>query len=199
MLRSLHSADHANMRFSRTIIKYEGDACWIDNVNNNWTADARRLSDNKPFTIPNIRDQKKVDVVPVSLGFCDIGGTARYLSRMPARRTKQGLAQESMFCEGVGVPNFYNDRALSRSLDNTISNNYPCFKECYIKVGKDLVVSQAFHRNWAIWKKPSTGDLCVLFKHFGNVGIANSDGTITLSPEFQYLQETYQEEVVGNV
>lgn len=196
MLRSLHSADHAGMRFSRTIIRYKGKPCWVDNVNGDFSADARYLKDNKSFQIPDIRNKEEIDVVPVPLGFCDVEGIARYLTRMPCRRTKQGLAQEALYCEGDGVPDFYRMRQYSKALEKTINNVYSCFKEAYVKVGKDLVVSQAFHRNWAVWKDIDKGEICVLFKHFGKVGTANEDGTIKLFPEYSYLQETYNEEVL---
>lgn len=199
MLRSLHSADHANLRLGRTIVQFKNSPCWIDDIRGDWSANARLLSNGKGFTIRDIRNSDEVNVTPVSLGFCDIGGTARYLSRMPARRTKQGLAQESLYCEGITVPDFYRDSGLAKSLNSCITNEYASYETCFRGVSTDRVTSMAFHRNWAIWKSQATREVVVLFKHFGRVGVANQDGTVRLDPAFSYLQETYLEEVMGNV
>ncbi len=198
MLRSLHSTDHANMRLGRTIIQFKGSPCWVEEVRGDWSASARSLSSGKALLIADIRDKSEVDVTPVPLGFCDIEGTARYLSRMPARRTKQGLSQESLHCEGIQVPDFYRSQGLCKALSAVISNEYESFRNCYKHVDAGGVTSKAFHRNWAIWKNQRE-ELIVLFKHFGRVGVANKDGTVTLDPAFAYLNETYYEEVLANV
>lgn len=190
MLKSLYSVDHANLRLSRTVILCKGEPCWVIEVRGDWSAVVRYLSNWKQDVIPDIRDEKVVDVTPVLLGFCQIGAVSRYLSRMPARRTKQGLAPESIFAVGGGLPDFYGDRHLSKQLCSTIKNDYPSFTSALSSLAGGGLTSLCCHKDWALYYTGSNPK--IMYKYAGAVGkVVN--GKVVLDKKYTFLLETLQD------
>jgi hypothetical protein len=192
ILKSFHSPDHAGMRLSGTVIRYKGRPTYIARVRGNWDAEAIDMETGNNIHITSIIDESLVDVSPVPLGFCQIGETARYLCRQPARRNKQGLSQESVHCEGMPIPNIFGSASLLKALSSTIVNNYVTFKKALVAVRKQEGRSLAFHRNWAVFN--SGESLHILYKFFGSVGKVDEEDHIILNKDFDYLKETLQDE-----
>lgn len=189
MLKSLHNVDHANLRLSRTVVRVKGKPCWVVEVRGDWSAEVRYLDNWKSGIVADIRDEEVVDVTPVILGFCQIGEIARYLSRMPVRKTKQGLSPESIFAAGGGLPSFYGDAALSKQLCATIENDYTSYKKALATIAKGGITSLCCHKDWAVYytgREPK-----ILYKYAGAVGKI-VDGKVVLDKKYAYLIETLQ-------
>lgn len=192
MLKSLYNTDHANMRLSNTVVRVNGSPHWVTEVRGDWSALSRNLATWREFIIPDVRDEAVIDVTPVTLGFCQIGERARYLSRVPSRRTKQGLSVESIFAEGGGLPNFSNDRHLSKQLASTINNEYPSFTKALSEIVKGQLVSLCCHKDWALLSRD--GSIFIMHKFSGRVGeVVN--GKVVLDKKNSYLQENLESDL----
>jgi hypothetical protein len=91
----------------------------------------------------------QIDLTPVKLGWCNVDGTAYYLSRVPVRKWKQGLHPENIAVDGVhkfgaSLP----FELVSLGLHNTIKGVYPSYQGL-VKNGVPHKKA-AFHRSWAM-------------------------------------------------
>lgn len=194
ILKSFYSPDHAGMRLAGTLIRVKGRPTYITRVRGEWNAEGIDAETSQGITIADIRDESVVDASPVPLGFCQLSEQARYLSRTPARRTKQGLEMSSLHSEGPPLPNIFESSQLLKALSSTVNNNYPTFVEAVKGVRKKVDRSLAFHRNWAVFNNGGES-LVILYKFFGAVGWVDDHNHINLNPVYEYLKETLEEEV----
>ncbi len=189
---SFHSSDHANLRLGNTIIRIMNLPVWIRSIENDYSARILYLNTDKQSHIEDIREVVGIDTTPVPLGFTNFNKQASYLFRRPSRRTKQGLAEESLSCNAGHIPRISEDKEWRKALGGTIIGSYPT-----IAVAKKLLNSASdFHsvaitRNWSLTSK---GMVC--YKFFGVVGSFDSKtNKILLLEEFEYLKEVLEQEV----
>lgn len=180
-------AGHAGMRLSRSILRYKGHPILLGDVRDNYSCSFTYLMTGRESTIKDVRDCPEVSFEPVPLGFCQVGGYARYLMRKPRRRYKQGLNEESLYAEGPQLPSLSNEE-FRKSLGRAIRGRHMSITDAIAAVEKETFVSAPFHRDWAVYKEGD--DLFVLYRYYGAVGKI-VDGNVVINSNYQYLQETY--------
>lgn len=189
--KDFYDVNHANLRLSGTIVRLGDLPIYISEVNEDWSVRAKYLISYKDLRIPDLLNSEALDISPVPLGFCQMGETCSYLMRMPRRRTKQGLSEDSINAHD-GPRNFIMEsKAYSQSLGNTIINNYPPLAAAIKMLGKGFY-SVGIARNWALYRHGTR--TLLLYKYYGQVGeLAN--GVFSLTEEYRYLQESLDEEL----
>lgn len=182
---------HANLRLSGTIVRLNDYPVYVQEVNDDWTASIMFLNSGKKATTGDIREQEGLDISPVPLGFCQIGQQASYLMRMPRRRTKQGLSEDSISSHDGNSSSVRRDNAYSKSLHNTITNVYPSLSTAISMLDKSFT-SVGIARNWAVTR--IDGFNVLMYKYYGPVGKV-MDKQYILDQDYSYLQECLDQEV----
>lgn len=142
-------------------------------------------------------DDEDVDMSPVPLGMIATENHTEYLSRMPIRKWKLGLASTNLKIAKVDAEAEYHyskpDLIHSQELLDTVVGNYMAFEDAMKRAAgfngsKHIAI--AFSRRFAI------GDRSKLFyKSFGvPVGIVSKDGPV-LTEEFSFLQQVLNEDM----
>lgn len=185
---------HANLRLSNTIVRINNYPVFVIEVREDWTVAVQYLGSGKIAELSDIRNLKGLDISPVPLGFCQNGHTTSYLMRMPRRRTKQGLAEDSIATHDGNGNSVRRSNAYSKALDNTITGVYPTLKAALSMINAKGFASVGISRNWAIG---NAGDMIYfMYKYYGKVGILK-DNRFILDEEYSYLQECLDQEI-GN-
>lgn len=193
MSLQFHSAEHADLRLGRTVIRVNQEPVYVSSIGQGYNAEFRYLCSDKSSAVNDIREVKGIDLSPVPLGFCSLGGTAIYLFRRPSRRTKQGLSHDSLGSHVGRLPEIGSSSDMRKALGNTIIGRFPS-QEAAFKIVSKNGGSAPIHRNWAVQASP--GDTSLLYKFHGNVGVWNNTAKrFTLHEEYAYLQETLDEEI----
>jgi hypothetical protein len=189
--KDFYDVNHANLRLSGTIVRLGGLPIYISEVNQDWSVRAKYLISYKDLRIPDLLKSEALDISPVPLGFCQMGETCSYLMRMPRRRTKQGLSEDSINSHDGPHNYIMESKTYSQSLGNTIINNYPPLEAAIKMLGKGFH-SVGIARNWALYRYDTR--TLLLYKYYGQVGeLAN--GVFSLTEEYRYLQESLDEEL----
>lgn len=200
LLRSLESPQHARLRFLGTIVKTQKDIpVVITNIDDGWGVRCYSLNSLEAIFIDDIRAGEIVPD-PVKLGFCQIGKESFYLSRKPARRTKQGLdVNELNVFSPLNVPiGDLQSNASYKALARAILGDYASFETALKSIRRKEIKSLAFSRNWSLVSaKGNPEEIGVFYKFYGKCGVLTGD-MITLDNKFASLRETLEEEV-GNV
>ena len=192
--RDFVDEQHANSYLSGTIIRVGGIPIYVDQlseggrVEKKWRMNYHIIGDDEVniLFLPN----EKIDMNPVPLGMMNFEESVFYVSRIPTRGWKVGLAPSNVSFyplgpagNGGGAPPL-----ISKELRKCILGQYPDFTGALkkIRAGKNAI---AFSRRFAI----NGGSL--LFKNGDKaVGVAERQGPI-LFDNFQYLEETLQEDL----
>jgi len=189
--KDFYDVNHANLRLSGTIVRLGGLPIYISEVYDDWSVRAKYLLSYKDLRIPNLLNSEQLDISPVPLGFCQMEESASYLMRIPRRRTKQGLSEDSINSHDAPRNSIMESKAYSQSLGNTIINKYPPLKAALKMLGKGFN-SVGIARNWALYHQGTR--ILLLYKYHGQVGeLAN--GVFSLTEEYRYLQESLDEEL----
>lgn len=126
-------------------------------------------------------DLSHLDLMPVPLGFVNIGGKMVFACRKPMRRDwKQGLSTANLVLYGAEKQGF-NFEALV----NTILNKFPTFSECLTYVKKTRNRSMAFSRDFGLTSKDGGPHLIYRKYPVGTV----IDGVPVLAPEKFFLEQ----------
>lgn len=189
-----YDVDHANLRLSNTIIRLGNYPIYLTEVYADWSASVTYLHSGKGSVLSDIRTLKDFDISPVPLGFCNAGSTASYLMRMPRRRTKQGLSEDSIAFHDGNRQSVRQNGAYAKALSNTINGVYPAKKEALSMLAKGFYVV-AISRNWALAR--DVGGTYLHYKYYGVVGKLIENEIYSLNPDFNYLQESLDQEI-GN-
>ena len=170
--------DYANTRLAGTIVRLNGKAVEVGNVNDgDGLAHYLCLSDDSEGSV----DYRKLDLEPVPLGFINLGGRALYLTRVAKRNDwRQGVRGRTI----SGLREGYSKEALSR----TIEGMYPTFREAKGSIEKSEVDSVAWCREWAVNK---LGRLQYKRTVVGKI----VGGTPLLINEYGYLQGSLDESI----
>lgn len=172
--------EYADSRLAGTIVRLGDEPVMVGHVNADMTVDVSFLKDFGPVVVVKLSD---LNLKPVPLGMCNVGGTANYLARMPKRNDwKQGLRKGNFLSFG-DVEVAYINPAMLR---DTIVCNYPTLAECFEKVKKDSM-AMAWCRDWAV-----TRGGYLLYKMYQEVGKITPQSHV-LSPGYTYLEEALQE------
>lgn len=177
----IYSVQDLQMRLGKSLVRYDGRPYFIMAIDGRTVMGI--FTDNEreyTFKLPDT----KLDVRPVPLGYANTGAEALYLSRVPQRRYKQGLSEESLKVLGRHAAR----RLLtSKPLAECILNKYPSYVAACKRVREDKRVSSvAFSRKFCV-EKDDTGLLFLRYRH-EKVGWVNKYQP-ELGESHQYLAE----------
>ena len=171
--------EEVNLRLKGTIVNYDGEPCYIQKAADDYPDGKIRLFISmlplflRPFDVDQFErdeqvvgstirkriDSRKFDNFrPVKLGYCNFfrDGVAKhcsYLSRVPVRRSKQGLSPEALhaaFYSRDGAPADFSNLIKNRSFYETIKGIYPSFEEILPVLVPNSSV--AFSREFCLYK-----------------------------------------------
>lgn len=123
------------------------------------------------------------------LGFGVVKNRTAYVTRIPTRRTKQGICQENLLLatteREIGGVRF-GDIHMTESVKDMLTGNYPSLDAaCEAVVNGSY--SMAFHRHFAVSYDDFRGDMVLMYR--GNkIGFGDPD-MITLGPQYQFCRE----------
>ena len=129
---------------------------------------------------------EEVDIDPVHTGNVFTGDSYVYTSRMPQRKYKQSLANESLVCHGMPFP---CERVHVSRMFQPILNQYKSFPEVLKLVVDGAAKAMPFHRDWGLYKDGRSIKLC--YKDM-EVGIVKRE-VVQLLPEKFYLKQGLKE------
>ena len=176
---------YARSRLLETVVMYQDIPVVVDDIQGD-NAYLRRLGEGEPI----FASVKDLNINPVKLGYLNDGHRALYLTRTPMREDwRQGLRSRSI--RAIGYDGLHYEPAPV-SLKHTILGIYPMLSECisFVKIG--IMESMAFSRNFAV-----KGDNILTYKGKWDVGTITDTKDYTLSPKFDWVRETLDEELVA--
>ena len=141
---------------------------------------------------------KDIDLLPVPLGNVNINEIALFVSRTPSRIWKQGLSNENMNYTCflfTGLPKL---DIFNRCLMAPITNKYPSIYDCYINMSKYKSHSQAFSRQFSLYKNINIIYRCreaVGTIDEGSISKNNNTVKFKLFENFAYLNEVLTESI----
>lgn len=182
--------EYAASRLDGTIVTLEGQPVYVHSVGVKMVAIVASLKDVQALTQC---DAKQLDLHPVKLGYCNMGGRTAYLMRKPMRRDyKQGLRRGNF----TSVGDFVADEVEYTHLSDVILGKYPSFEQVLkLATGavknlnpfkKEAKSSMAWCREWAM---SSEG---VLY-HKGDVVGSLRDNVPALDEDYTYLRQALEE------
>lgn len=132
----------------------------------------------------------RLNLLPVPLGYINYRAGAHYLSRIPQRKYKQGLAYESLKMEGMSRG---KEVLRSKALARCIAGEYPNHEEVIRRIKDGENINLAFSRQFAIGEAPTFegtgGALSLLFRGRRVGEVTKKNDELKLVPRFIYLQE----------
>lgn len=166
--------DDLNTLFLQTVIRYKKQPVYVKAITNNRELVLQAL-ENVKEKFPEISlTDSDLDFTPVPLGFANYNGNAFYLSRIPSRQYKQGLASNNLVvdCLTEGNKTALASKELkkvcNRSISSCILGKYPSLQQA-LKLITEGALSVAFHRQFAVDE-----DWNILYKT-ESVGSVNGD------------------------
>lgn len=176
--------EYANSRISDTIVTHCGKPFRVYEVSPKLTAIGYYL-DQSPDNLINV-DCHEIDLTPVKLGYA-WHDRLMHLSRVPARRYKQGLRNDSIHRILIGGA-AGNPRSLpDKTLFQAIMGVYKPFQEVLDRAVAGAS-GDAWARHWAL-----DGKCRIWYKGCDNVGTFSRDGQLKIKPEFKFLEEALKE------
>jgi len=202
------SIEEAEMRLTNTVVLYDGKPVYIDRVANHNGDDVFRVYA-RPLPLDKRADpldeqfrkfisSKKFDLSGFKMGFMNIKGHSVYMSRLPRKQYKQGLAQATLGVEYLGKQGPYDMKAAGLDLRLTnliylkefaamLEGKYPSFNEAK-KMLDNGANTVAFHREFALGKDDELDGLVYLYHKRDKVGFILND-TVNLANKMQCLKE----------
>jgi len=181
--------DDANRRLASTVIRFDGKPVYVLRIRESCDIEMFDMLSQKNIVGHYTKQEKLIDIHPVTLGYVNIGGCAIYTWRMPSRRSKQGLHQESLHMhKNIGA-----DVLASLALAKTIINNFPTIEDCVDLLTTKAVEEIAFHRKFALYRSRNT--FGIRYKGDKLIGYLGKDNIIRMSPGMGYLDSLLREVV----
>lgn len=170
--------EYAESRLAETLVTHNGRPFFVCRIMPDLVAYGRDIITDAMVHVPAV----ELDLTPVKLGYCNYNKKAYYTCRIPARRYKQGLRMDNLYCRGLqGLP----ARLQYEHLTNTIMGVFPSFEKCLDSVKK--LNSMAWHRDWAMDREGT-----IYHRGTDVVGMLQKD-KVVLTPTFEYLKEALAE------
>lgn len=175
--------EYANSRVSDTIITHNGKPFYVYEIRADLNAYGYYLNQTPDDSI--LVQCQEIDLTPVRLGYANADQVV-YVSRIPARRYKQGLRRDCVNKVKMGGAG-YGHNLSDITLFELIMGVYPPFKDVLFKA-RTQGVGGAWARSWAMDVK-----LRVWYKGTDHVGNVSAEGVLKLKPEFEFLKEAFEE------
>lgn len=133
---------------------------------------------------------------PFPLGMANSKGKAYFVERTPQRHTQQGLTEQHIQLHQVSIePKGAVSRSavpiFSAALSDTITGEYPSFKDCVINLRDPTVTNEAvgFDRNFALVRGP-VGSLFLSYKTDIIGVLPNGDeSSLRILKKFEHTKE----------
>lgn len=181
MTQPFYRKEDVNMRLVNGVVMARGEAVVL------YEYDGTHLHGETLYGIPMKRIKlEEVDITPVHTGNVFTGDSYVHTSRMPQRKYKQSLANESLVCHPMP---FKWGRIGVEQLLQPITNQYKSFTDVLKLVVDGAAVAMPFHRDWGLYKDGHLIKLC--YKDM-EVGVVKSE-SIHLLPEKFYLEQVLME------
>lgn len=173
---------YANSRLEATVVRIGQRPFFVRLVGEGCQVVGYYLDDGKAIIV-KLDD---LNLEPVPLGFCNFGGYACYLTRVPMRRDwRQGLRHgnfTSMYGHSAEMIDW-------PSVGKAIEGKYPTLEEALATKGSKSV---AWCREWGVQFVQNSKRL--IYKHMGEVG-RFVKGKPILHEKYNYLREALEEHV----
>lgn len=169
--------EYAKGRLERTVVMYNDHPFFVDCVGGARQVALRDLDTMNRAHVIHL-DDPNLSFQPPRVGYINTEGGARYLSRTPERRWKQGTSKGSLKTAGGGGVS--EELFYSKGMIDCFKGDYPNFEEAVIRA-KEIGASVAFHRNMAV------NHLGSLFFRGNRMGKVTEDG-VKLMTVFKCLE-----------
>ena len=181
MTQPFYRKEDINMRLVNGVVMARGEPVLLTEY------DGTHLYGETLYGIPMSRIKlEEVDIDPVHTGNVFTGDSYVYTSRMPQRKYKQSLANESLVCHEMPFP---CERVTARRMFQPILNQYKSFPEVLKLVVDGAAKAMPFHRDWGLYKDGRSIKLC--YKDM-EVGVVRRE-VVQLIPEKFYLEQSLKE------
>jgi len=174
------TVEDARTYISNSIIRHKGVPVRINNISEGGRVIGHTIPDLKPVKHP--MEDKGWNIRPIQLGYAEMAGGWVYLSRIPRRKWKQGLHEQSVHIISGGTR---HPVALDEvNLPGLVDKHYPSLNEA-VEMSEEEGNTVAFSPNFAIKRAK-------VFYKGREVGEFNH-GYPRLSKEFNWLREALEE------
>lgn len=181
MTQPFYRKEDINMRLVNGVVMARGEPVLLTEY------DGTHLYGETLHGIPMNRIKlEEVDIDPVHTGNVFTGDSYVYTSRMPQRKYKQSLSNESLVCHGMPFP---CERVTARRMFQPILNQYKSFPEVLKLVVDGAAKAMPFNRDWGLYKDGRSIKLC--YKDM-EVGVVRRE-VVQLIPEKFYLEQALKE------
>lgn len=179
-MQNYESVAYAKERVVGTIVRVKGNAASIIEISKTVVSYVR-LVDGNVAAAP-IKD---LDISPVPLGYCNTNLVCPFIMRAPARQWKQGInLRQLRYSWHENIAKFNVDGWMLSDLGRTIDDLFPSYTEAYNNVKQQVVIEQAFDRNFAIAK-----NLDIFYKGMYRVGHCDDDMNCTIFDESEWIRD----------
>jgi hypothetical protein len=197
------SVADASMRLQGTVVLYDGQPVYIENVTQldagDNKADVFRIYHRAlPYgNSPQERkfiSSKKYDLAPFPMGFMNKDGVTYYCSRLPRKQQRQGLSNGTFSCvdvSGRGGRYALEEAINFKEFADCIAGKYPSVAEATRRV-RDGEQAVAFSRCFALVRDNDLPELIYLYHKQAKVGFV-MDGKLSLAKKGQCLKESLRE------
>ena len=134
-----------------------------------------------------------LDLEPIKLGYLNNTYTAHYLTRLPARRWRQGLTSQSCYEILNGVFRSCGSLLHTMGFCNSAQNIYPSFIDCWETLQQKEVKSIAFNKHFALLGSFSGVNLLHKGGVVGQVSFKGELPTPAFNKKYGYLKEMFEE------
>ena len=181
MTQPFYRKEDINMRLVNGVVMARGEPVLLTEY------DGTHLHGETLYGIPmNSIKLEEVDITPVPTGNVFTGDGYVHTSRMPQRKYKQSLANESLVCHDMP---FNCENVSIARLSQPILNQYKGFPEVLKLVVDGAAKAMPFHRDWGLYKDGRSIKLC--YKDM-EVGVVRRE-VVQLIPEKFYLEQALKE------
>lgn len=181
MTQPFYRKEDINMRLVNGVVMARGEAVILTEY------DGSHLHGETLYGIPMHRIKlEEVDITPVPTGNVFTGDSYVHTSRMPQRKYKQSLANESLVCHAMP---FNHENVSVARLSQPILNQYKSFTDVLKLVVDGAAKAMPFHRDWGLYKDGRSIKLC--YKDM-EVGVVKRE-VVQLLPEKFYLEQVLKE------
>lgn len=183
MTQPFYRKEDVNMRLVNGVVMARGEPVLLTEY------DGTHLYGETLYGIPMKRIKlEEVDIDPVHTGNVFTGDSYVYTSRMPQRKYKQSLANESLVCHEMPFIS-QHVHVWPKGVMQPILNQYKSFTEVLKLVVDGAAKAMPFHRDWGLYKDGRSIKLC--YKDM-EVGVVRRE-VVQLIPEKFYLEQVLVE------
>jgi len=192
MVAAYDSLEHARQQLAGTVNLFDGQPIYIEDITqmgNTFYAHITALPRMRdPMTIQLFDERLDTRSISQMLGYVNVNNNAVFVSRRPARQTKQGLSSGNVSTARRGHVNLitFNTLIASAGFVDSINNVYPSFDDCCkVLSDNETIQSMAFSRTMAL-RREDLGFYVLMYRG-DDVAFGDEKG-LKLPSKFEYLK-----------